>query len=444
MVNEPQLSARLRFGSTSFQRLSTPSASESLGASTDASISTDSSVDFGQAGPAFRGNRGFRSRFDGIRPDGWLNGTGLRFPMNFGLGNLFQQLQQLLGQISRRPPLPQPTPTPVSPTPTPNPGSDLTTVDYRKLTKPERQDISSFSDRERAIFHLWGRQMSTVGQQNGAIYNSVLDAVKNGKAADGSEFTPAERQLVQELAAKEKQQFGGFTGRLLDEEFFKIFGKITGQDISQRFANRPTHFAGEQRALFPQGKGDVDSDSWINAIAQQSGLNSMESSILRFWGHDPLISEGKITGKILPMTLLNSNALDKGQGNQANAKALLEADMADDGVNNGSSIATGFSSMLDKLYFGGPGLTTDQVKNQAVQTGLRKGRSMAQIQKDMTTGVQNALSDFKDFAKKHPIMLAGSAAGMMTAMAVCPFCAGLAGAAAAGGMMSGSLKQASN
>lgn len=337
-----------------------------------------------------------------------------------------------------------PFPTPIyptpNPTPTPSPGptkpEDLTTLNYRNLSRTERENLTGLTDREIAIFHLWGRQMSTVGQQNGAIYNSVLDAVKNGKAADGSEFTAEERKLVQELSAKEKQQFGGFTGRILDEEFFKVFQKITGADISQRFANRPVHFAGEQRALFPAGSGELDSDSWTKALSQQSGLSDFEESVIRFWGHDPLFSQGKITGQVLPMTLVNPNSLDKGSANQTNARELLKADLADDGVNNGSSLAGAFNSMLDKLYFGTGGTSIQQVQRTAQTQALQRGRSMQQIQRDVTFGVQNAIDSFKAMAKDHPIIMTAGAMGIAGATAICPFFAGMGAAAAAGAMVS--------
>lgn len=331
-------------------------------------------------------------------------------------------------------------PPPVAPPPVNPPGSTLEDFNYSTLTREQREQLTGFSDREIAIFHLWGRQMNTVGRQNGAIYNSVLDAVQNGTAADGSAFTAEERQLVQQLAAQEMQQFGGFTGRLLDEEFFKVFQKITGEDISQRFASRPTHFAGEQRALFPSGAGNVDSESWMQAISQQSGLNELEQSVMRFWGHDPLFSQGKITGMILPMTLVNPNALDRGNINQQNAQALLEADLADDGVANGSSMARAFNSTMDKLYFGTPGTNVQQVQNEAQTIATQNGRSIQQIQQDMTVGVQNAIENFKSFAQQHPILLAGSSIGLAGASAVCPFFAGV-GAVASMAMMAQSPQQ---
>ncbi len=336
-----------------------------------------------------------------------------------------------------QPPVGQP---PVGQPPVNPPGSTLEDFNYSTLTREQREQLTGFSDREIAIFHLWGRQMNTVGRQNGAIYNSVLDAIQNGTAADGSAFTAEERQLVQQLAAQEMQQFGGFTGRLLDEEFFKVFQKITGEDISQRFSSRPTHFAGEQRALFPQGAGNVDSESWMQAISQQSGLNDFEQSVMRFWGHDPLFSQGKITGMILPMTLVNPNALDRGNINQQNAQALLEADLADDGVANGSSMARAFNSTLDKLYFGTPGTNVQQAQNQAQTIATQNGRSIQQIQQDMTVGVQNAIENFKSFAQQHPILLAGSSIGLAGASAVCPFFAGV-GAVASMAMMAQSPQQ---
>jgi hypothetical protein len=201
-------------------------------------------------------------------------------------------------------------------------------------------------------------------------------------------------------------------------------------------ANRPTHFAGNQRALFPQGAGSVDSDQWINAISSQSGLNNFEQSVLRMWGHDPLFSDGKITGRVFAMTLVNPNSLDKGNINKQNAESLLKADMVDDGQNNGSVFVSSFSDVLMKLYFGAEGTNANKVQNQAVSTAQRNGRTMQQIQQDLSTGVQRAINDFKSFAEKHPILLTGGALGMMGAVAACPFCAGLGAAAAVGAMAS--------
>src|SRR6185295_695227 len=99
----------------------------------------------------------------------------------------------------------------------------------------ERTQMSGMDDRQRAILHLWGIQMGSSGQQDGGVFFNVLQHPE--------QFKLAEVEVVRELAAQEQAQFGGFTGKLLDQAFFGVYRDLTGKDISARYGNSPIRFA---------------------------------------------------------------------------------------------------------------------------------------------------------------------------------------------------------
>lgn len=298
------------------------------------------------------------------------------------------------------------------------PAPKIGDVDFRQLDSDQRTQLSGLDDHDRAVLHLWGRQMSIVGFQNGNIYNTVLE--------DPSSFKPAEVQLINQLAAKDQQEFGGITGKALDQEFFKVYQKITGVDISSKYGNAPVHFA-DGVAKFPDGT--VDSPEWEAKLEKQNGLNTFENEVLRLWGHNPLFT-GKVDGAILPFTLDDNKALDFGV-NKNDVRSLLNADLASDGVLNGDSLKNSFVDVLDKVYFNQGGTTAGKVMQQARTEAAQNGRTPQQVMQSMTTGVQQAMSNIGDLMKRHPAITGLTAGGLMAATAVCPFLAGM-GAGAVG------------
>ncbi|MBX2860025.1 MAG: hypothetical protein KTR14_02240 [Vampirovibrio sp.] len=313
---------------------------------------------------------------------------------------------------------------------------DLTSVDFRQLNTDERTAIG-LNDRDRAVLHLWGRQMIAKGHQDGGILAKVVSDAQAGGGDGTVIINQAELDLSNELIARDQQIYGGLTGKSLDQEFFQVFQKMHGVDISQRYGNTPVTFFDGNLPQLPEGSA-VDSDQWEAQLQAQNGLNGLENSVLRMWGHEPLFTGGKIDGSAALMTLMNPNALDRGNTSTASAEALLRADLVDDGVRNGSSLTNGFVDVLDKLYLNGAGTNTDKLRNDAVANAQSMGATMQQIQTNVTTGVQNAMNDFANFAKEHPVITGVGAGGMMAATAVCPFlggvgAAGIAAAAANGG-----------
>lgn len=307
------------------------------------------------------------------------------------------------------------------------PAPEIPNVDFRKLNGQERTNLSGLGDRDRAVLHLWGRQMIAKGFQDGGILLTVQETIQKG-ANDGSVVVnKGEADLTQELIAKDMQKYGGITGKSLDEEFFRVTQKITGKDLSQRYANAPVRFA-DGPAKLP-GNLAVDSPEWEQALEKQNGLNQFENAVLRLWGHNPVFT-GKIDGAILPFTLNNPNSLDKGM-NKSDVNALLKADLASDGILNGDSLSTSFDDVLDKLYLGQGGTSVAKVNADAQATAAKLNRTPQDIAKSTTQGVQSAIQNVGKMMKDHPVITGMAVGGMMAATAVCPFLAGL-GAGTAG------------
>ena len=242
--------------------------------------------------------------------------------------------------------------TPGNPVAT-GPGFDPN-MDFTKLNKTERTNVSGLNDRGRAALHLWGIQMASGGKNDGGVYFNVLNNPEN--------FQPAEVQLVREMYNQEMAMFGGVTGRLLDQHFFGVHKQLTGEDLSARYANRPIQFA----------QGPVNMD---NRLTGNNGLNSYENTVLRLYGHDSL-DNGVQDGSVTEFTLSSQFALDKTDGSRGSisrqeVQTLLAADLAD-GVRDGNALNTAFMDTLDKLYLGGPGASQQKTMAQAGinQTGV--------------------------------------------------------------------------
>ena len=247
-------------------------------------------------------------------------------------------------------PTPNPNPSP-NPDPGPNPSPDPNVgelvngeindpainrnLNFRNLNSDQRSDLG-LSDRDRAVLHLWGRQMNERGHQNGDVY-------LNGG------FTPAERPLVAELRAREMEQFGEINGSLLDEEFFALNDRLhnlTPGTTSAKYANRQLHSS----SGIP-----ITLRNDLAANEAEGGLTAFEQATLRLWGHEPLFNGGTIDGSILGYTIGNQNALDSnansgGNGVDNQARVLLEADFLTDGTRNGDSLRSAFNDVMDKIY----------------------------------------------------------------------------------------------
>ncbi len=228
-----------------------------------------------------------------------------------------------------------------------------TNIDFTKLSTAERSQMG-LTDRQRAVLHLWGIQMSTKGFQDGAVYHNVLQ--------DVGKFKPAEKLLVQELLQRDQAKYGGVTGKALDEEFFNLFQSMTGENIKTRYT--------EQTPMFSYNPVDIENREKLDANGQfNNKLSGYENAVLRLWGHEPLFNGGKIDGSILSYTLNSPNALDFGL-NKSDVQALLSADLASDGVRNGDSLAGAFIDVVDKIY-GKTGATGASVEKTQADAQLR-------------------------------------------------------------------------
>lgn len=274
---------------------------------------------------------------------------------------------------------PQPQPIPGSPGTPGNPvavgpgfnkdfnwqGLDPTTQQGRDA----RGQVSGLNDTGRAAMHLWGIQVTSAGKNNGGIYFNVLQHPEN--------FKPAEVALVKDLYNKEMSMYGGVTGKLLDQQFFGVYKQQTGEDLSTRYGNRPIEFA----------QGPVDMN---NRLTGNNGLSAMDNTVIRMWGHDSL-DNGAIDGSITEFTLLSQNALDKTDGStgsldKTNVQRLLAADLAD-GVRDGSSMKSAFIDSLDRIYFGGPGASSQSVLGKAGLNDASAANIIKQWEKNPPPGI---------------------------------------------------------
>ena len=189
--------------------------------------------------------------------------------------------------------------------------------------------------------------MTSAGKNDGGVYFNVLNNPEN--------FQEAEVQLAREMYNQEQSMFGGVTGRMLDQHFFGVHEHLTGEDLSQRYANRPIEFA----------KGPVNMD---NRITGNNGLSEFDNTVLRLYGHDSL-DNGKQDGSVTEFTLQSDFALDKVDGSRGSVgadgvKTLLAADLAD-GVRDGNALNSAFIDSLDRVYLGGPGASAERTMARA-------------------------------------------------------------------------------
>lgn len=224
-------------------------------------------------------------------------------------------------------------------------------INYSQLNNEERTQISGLTDRERAALHLWGIQMTSDGRQDGGILENVL--------ANPEQFQAAEVELARELVARDQAQYGGITGKSLDEEFFKVYEKVSGVDLSQRYANAPINFS----------DGPVDMNARLTG---DNGLTSYENQVLQLWGHSPLLNQGEIDGNIIQYAMNSPNAMERNLV-QSDLEGLLQADLMSDGVINGDSLENAMVDTMDRLYLGAPSASLDRTMQDAMdEAALRR------------------------------------------------------------------------
>ena len=320
--------------------------------------------------------------------------------------------------------------------------NQIRNLNYSSLSEAQRVQFNGVSRDSAAIIHLGGRaNISGAVTANGVspaaqIYNNVLQ--------DPTHFHPEEVALVKKWSQQEMATRGMITGENLDHAFIAEMGTRDGVNQQQL---QQYHTAVDQRvskmlanpnraAVLADTKKPLNLVDDIGTLQKQSGLNKTEQAAFRLAGHAVLFSgNGSVNGDILALTQGNVNALDNRGANNgsidAETKALTDADMADNGKLDGSSLRAADGAVLNKLYGGGQGIANNQqIVNQAKQAGLSQGRTMKDIQQSILNGGKQALNDFKQLAKDHsPAMLAAGAT-MAGAAAVCPFLGGMAAGAA--------------
>jgi len=277
-------------------------------------------------------------------------------------------------------------------------------------------------DHDRAIIHLWGRQIISAGKQDGGILLNVEGNVNHT-------FTAEEHKVADDLIAQDKAKYGGITGKSLDEEFFKIMQKMhPGVTLNTaKWLNTPVNFA----------TGPVNMISDVSNLQKQTGLSEFDQGVLRLWGHDPLMNGGKIDGSVLAYTVGNPNALDNiaNGGNPDKtedvdidniATGLLKADLTQDGVRNGDSLSYAFGRVLDKVYLGKTDDNMTNVQKNAETKAAAAKRTPTQIAGDVAKGMKQAATDTAQIIKDHPFLSASAVAAAAAAGSVCPFLGGLA------------------
>lgn len=323
---------------------------------------------------------------------------------------------------------------------------ELRDMNYSDMKQAEeRVAFNGLSRDSAAIIHLGGRaHISEKETENGVsgsarIYNNVL--------APGTKFSPEEQALAKKWQASEISQHGFATGENLDKAFIQELGirdGISAQKLQQYTDAVDARVAKLDKAAAssPELKAKIiqDSQTPINMIDDvdklegQSGLTADEQAAYRLAGHSVLFSgTGQVNGDILPITLGNAKALD-GRKAAANidpqVRKLMNADFADDGKLNGTSLRAANEVVMDKVFLGGAGLTgKDDITRRGNAVAKANGRTPQQIRQSIMQGGKQALTDFKNMAKDHsPAMLAG-AATMAGAAAICPFLGGMAAGA---------------
>ena len=306
---------------------------------------------------------------------------------------------------------------------------DFTELDLKERTK------AGLNDRDRAVLHLGGRDLISRdpdAKEAQSIYFNVL-----GKDGTGDNWgNKAEVSLVKELKAKEEKEFGGVTGSLLHDELLGLHTRMTGDNVTDRYADREIRFASE----------GVDITSNVETLEKRHGMNRFEQGALRLYGHEPLLTGGKVNGQILAYTVGNDKALDGAKYSGGNAvddvaKSILEADMAD-GKLDGDALNESYLAALDKALLGKHTLTAKTLKEKMVAKAQSVGRTAKEIGQSMGDGAKQAVSDAKSAIEDNPGGLAAGLGATTAAMAICPYLGGLSVAGATTALDSGQESQA--
>ncbi len=220
-----------------------------------------------------------------------------------------------------------------------DPGFAAWAADPKSVGSAERTRISQLDDKQRAILHVWGMQTGSSGKNDGGVIFNILNSPQD--------FKPEEVAFAREAYNYDMQHYGGVTGKGIDQAFFGLYKDMTGEDVSQRYNNRPLTFA----------QGPVDMN---NRVTGNNGLSQFDNAVIRMWGHDRL-DNGQNDGSIVQFSLQNAQSMDADLvGKQrGNIEALLAADEADGG-RDGSALARAFQDSMDRIYLGGPGANVDK------------------------------------------------------------------------------------
>lgn len=229
-----------------------------------------------------------------------------------------------------------------------DPGFAAWAADPKSVGSQERTRISQLDDKQRAILHVWGIQAGSSGKNDGGVLFNILN--------NPQDFKPEEVKFAREAYNYDMQHYGGVTGKGIDQAFFGLYKDMTGEDISQRYANRPLQFA----------QGPVDMN---NRLTGNNGLGEFDNAVIRLWGHDRL-DNGQNDGSIVQFSLENGQSMDSDvvAKQRTNVEALLAADEADGG-RDGSSLARAFTDSMDRIYLGGPGANVDKT---LAESGLNR------------------------------------------------------------------------
>ena len=216
------------------------------------------------------------------------------------------------------------------------------------------------------------------------------------------------------------------------------------------------HDQGIQSAGFPvnpeTGKMMTPDDPGFNeALGLHNGKGADFSAVMQLWGHD-LLTASNLEGTMLDgdsvlIALQNrENALDRNIGEDT-LEVLLQADMIDDGIRNGSALSRNYLNAVKEVYGATSAATTIEnalidAHSVAINEMSETGRTFEDIYNDMQTGVGRALEEFTTFAKDHPFITAGGLTTMAGAAAVCPYLAGLGAAGAGIAAMTGKSQNA--
>jgi len=318
--------------------------------------------------------------------------------------------------------------------------------DYMQLSAQDRAQRSEWTDDEISAVHLGGRLVMNLlkdpggmmtANGNNDIYATILGEDGTGAnwrakpdRSDGSADRAAlEVEYIKRLKNAEIAQDGFVSGKLLMKDALTIWSKQTGVDLLSRYNV-------DQIMHRPAG-GPMKIENSISAIESKTQLNPMEQAVMRAFGHARITAGAGNEGLYIPYALVSQDSIDSADRAKdffdPNAKVtvydefkvLLEADMGDDGVANSSATNAAYVGVLDKVFLGAPSVTEAVVKTNAENQAKRKGVTIEEFRKRITSGAEDALSYATQMIKDHPTATGLGTAGMMAGMAICPFLAGL-------------------